>query len=67
MIHNLIAIGHYDHRDQLWITRLDCTSSPFNTVKDAIAEDHRIVTNDDDDYLALGVLLEDNDFAVLAV
>lgn len=62
----IIATGHYDHADNLWITFDGEPARKASSVAEAIGQAHRVVTNDDDDYASFGVLLEDNEFLVVS-
>jgi hypothetical protein len=62
----VIATGHYDDADTLWITFPGETARKVSSVAEAIGQPHRVVTNDDDDYASFGILLEDNEFLIVA-
>ncbi len=65
MTSTVIATGHYDDADTLWITFPGSTARKASSVAEAIGQPHRVVTNDDDDYASFGLLLEDHEFLVI--
>lgn len=69
MKNKIIAMGHYDTTGQVWMTL--CKSpkivKPYTTVDSAIFQEHRVIGNDDKDYLALGWPLDDDEFVVIAI
>ena len=69
MRNKVIAMGHYDLTDQLWmmLCKSPMVVKPYTTVDSAILQEHRVITNDDDGYLALGWPLEDHEFLVVSI